>query len=294
MNSNHSLSTSSKVILPKVIGFVPAYNSEQIIIRTLNALAKQDYQNFEIWICDDASPDQTAAVYKAFCDKDSRFKFYQNEVNQGWWLTSIRFWSLCAEASEYCFFCPHDDILEPDFFSVQVNLLEKNPDATLCVPGIKNSYPNGKSNQTIHQSLGTSLLPSERIIPLVNSEIQDWWAAYHGIHRSRCVLNVFPVRTNRFGEKEFALDLIWLIKLASLGPFVCSDKVLFEKHYSKKTLSGQWKYNFVNRSAVYLSMAEEVFRLPLPANEKSKIYFSILKKTWSSIRNKIVSPKKIS
>jgi glycosyltransferase involved in cell wall biosynthesis len=293
MSQNQASPTFKEDLPPKVIGFVPAYNSEKFIKRTLSALANQDYPNFEIWICDDASVDKTGEICIEFCRQDIRFKFFRNAINQGWWKTSEQFWNSCSKLSDYCFFNPHDDTPEPDFISNQVNLLEQNPKAVLCVPGIKNTYSNGESNQTIHRNIGTSLLASDRIIPLVNWEIEDWWAAYHGIHRSDYVAKVFPVRPNRFGEKEFALDLIWLIKLASLGMFVCADKVLFEKNYSKKTLSGQWKYNFINRSAVYLAMTEVVFQLPISGVEKLKIFKSILNKALGSIWNKIVSPKKI-
>ena len=287
MQLNHTLTISPKDSLPKVIGFVPTYNSEKFILKTLEGLANQSYQNFEIWICDDDSSDGTSKICQDYCKGDSRFKFFQNDQNQGWWKTSLRFWKSCAEESDYSFFSPHDDIPEPDFISDQVNLLEQNQEAILCVPGIKNTHSDGRSSETIHNELGISTRPSERIIPLIKWEITDWWAAYHGIHRSKFISKVLPVKPLRFGEKEFALDLIWLIKLASQGQFVCSDRILFEKHYSKETLSGQWKYNFINRSAVYMSMAEEVVKMPIPITEKAAIMIAIFQKAVDSIVNKI-------
>ncbi|WP_262696700.1 glycosyltransferase family 2 protein [Algoriphagus lacus] len=284
---DNSITQLPKNHLPKVIGFVPAFNSEKFILRTLEALANQTYQNFEIWICDDASTDATSRICRNYCEEDPRFKFFHNEQNQGWWNTSLRFWSTCAELSDYCFFHPHDDIPDPDFIFDQVNLLEQNPDATLCVPGIRNTHFDGRSSETIHSELGVSSRLSKRIVPLVKWEMTDWWAAYHGIHRSKFIPKVLPVKPLRFGEKEFALDLIWLIKMASQGPFVCADRILFEKNYSQKTLSGQWKYNFINRSAVYLAMAEEVIKMSLPISEKSAILNAIVQKAAASIGNKI-------
>lgn len=281
------MTQQSKNHLPKVIGFVPAFNSEKFILKTLEALANQTYQNFEIWICDDASTDATSEICRNFCEIDPRFRFFQNEQNQGWWKTSIQFWKSSAEKSEYCFFHPHDDIPYQNFILDQVNLLEQNPNATLCVPGIRNTHFHGGSSQTIHHELGVSPHPSKRIVPLVNWEIPDWWAAYHGIHRSNFIQKVLPVKPLRFGEKEFALDLIWLIKIASHGPFVCADRILFEKHYSKNTLSGQWKYNFINRSAVYLAMTEEVIKMNIPITEKLAIWNAIAQKAVASIVNKI-------
>lgn len=272
---------------PKVIGFIPAYNSAKFIKKTLAALAVQNYSNFEIWICDDKSTDDTTKICAEFCEKDKRFKLLKNESNLGWWKTSLNLWHQVSSKSEYCFFQPHDDIPSPDFIIAQVELLEQNSSAVLCVPGIKNTYPDGKSRSFVLSNLGTSALPSQRIIPLVNWEVENWWAAVHGMHRSKFISKIIPVDYLRFGEKEFALDLIWLIKLASWGPFICSDKVLFEKFYSEKSLSGAWKYNFVNRSAVYLAMAETTMSLAISPIEKSKILLAITKKSFGSIARKI-------
>lgn len=271
---------------PKVIGFVPAYNSASFIHKTLEALADQDYPNFEIWICDDASQDDTPKVCREFCEKDPRFKFFRNEKNQGWWKTSMYYWAKAADESTYCFFQPHDDLARKNFIKAQVALLEQNPSAVLAIPGMENHYPDGKSTSSIHTDFCNSTVPFQRISTLVRWE-DNWWSAVHGIHRSKYISKVQPVNYLRFGEKEFALDLIWLFKLAGWGPFVCCEEVLFDKYYSKKSLSGSWKYNFVNRSAVYLAMAEETFRLPVPLKDKFQILMSITDKSFDSLKRKL-------
>jgi len=273
--------------LPKVIGFIPAYKSEKFILETLQALSNQTYPNFEIWICDDASPDRTFQICKDFCEKDFRFKLIQNQSNLGWWKTWTRMWDICASESKYSFFHPHDDTPYPNFISDQVDLLEKNQEAVLCVPGMQNNYDGKKSESFILQNLCTSKSPSERISQLVSWEIRGWWAAVHGLHRSEYIKEINTGEFLRFGEKEFALDLIWLIKLTAKGPFIASDRILFEKHYSTSTLSGSWKYNFKNRAAVYFAMAEEVIKLNLPLKEKASSLKAIGKKSFDSLRRKI-------
>lgn len=263
---------------PKVIGFVPAYNAALFIEKTLQALANQTYPNFEIWICDDASIDNTSTVCEAFCAHDQRFRFFRNEVNLGWWKTTQLYFEQVAQHSRYSFYQPHDDINEPDFITVQVELLEQHPEAVLCVPGIKNTPLNGKSKSVIPQNMGTSVNAYKRIIPLMHWEVKSWWTAIHGLHRSEIISKVLNVNYLRFGEKEFALDLIWLIKLAGHGRFVCADKVLFEKFYSNKTLSGSWQYNFTNRLAVYVAILEVVLTLPISASDKLRIFGSFFGK----------------
>src|SRR5688572_30266852 len=107
---------------PKVIGFVPAYKAEKFILKTLEALGNQTYPNFEILICDDVSPDQTADVCREFCRRDSRFRFIRNSENLGWFKTSEKLWLEAAGESKYCFTNPHDDLLYPDYISALVQL----------------------------------------------------------------------------------------------------------------------------------------------------------------------------
>lgn len=276
---------------PKVIGFIPVYQAENFIFKTLTSLARQDYPNFEIWVCDDASMDRSAQICKEFCEQDARFKFFENDQNLGWWETCTRFWNLCAKESIYCFFHPHDDLPFPNFISAQVEILEKHPNSTLCIPGIKNSFASGKSKTILFDQWTVLDSPSQQIIPLVNWEVDGWWAAIHGVHRSKFISKVNRVNYLRFGEREFALDLIWLVKLAGYGPFVCADQVLFEKFYSDQSLSGSWKYNLKNRSAVYLALSEEVLKIPIPLSEKLKIFKAILKKSFSSAKRKLFLSK---
>ncbi|OOG78846.1 glycosyltransferase family 2 protein [Algoriphagus sp. A40] len=289
-----TIESSQLTKVPKVIGYVPAFNAEKFILATLEALSMQTYMNFEIWICDDASTDRTLEICDDFCQKDPRFKLFRNENNLGWWRNSIHFWKITSESSDYCFFNPHDDIPKLNFISEQVVLLEKNPEAILCVPGMKNTYENGTSKDSIPHGFASSLRPEDRLIPLIKLEIPEWWAAYHGLLRSSFVPKILPIEPLRFGEKEFALDLVWLIRAASFGPFVCSDEILFEKVYTKKNLSIQWKYSFTNRSALYLAICEVIFKLPLSLSEKRIIFRAVLQKISFTILNKIPLFKKVS
>jgi glycosyltransferase involved in cell wall biosynthesis len=45
---------------------LPVYNSEKFIIKTVNSIIKQSYNNWRIIIVDDASKDQTLALLNNF------------------------------------------------------------------------------------------------------------------------------------------------------------------------------------------------------------------------------------
>jgi glycosyltransferase involved in cell wall biosynthesis len=72
---------------PKVSVIVPAYNEEKYLPKLLNALLKQDYENYEVIIVNNASTDGTADIVHTFIDslkpeQQHSFKLYY-EGQQG-------------------------------------------------------------------------------------------------------------------------------------------------------------------------------------------------------------------
>src|SRR5207302_10023013 len=50
---------------PRVSVVVPAYNEEQVVVRTVESLLAQRYAGLEVIVVDDGSPDRTAQVVAA-------------------------------------------------------------------------------------------------------------------------------------------------------------------------------------------------------------------------------------
>jgi glycosyltransferase involved in cell wall biosynthesis len=65
--------------------FIPVFNAKQYIAETLQSLAKQSNQNFEIVLVDDASSDGTVAIAKKILDGlfSQRYRLVTNKENLG-------------------------------------------------------------------------------------------------------------------------------------------------------------------------------------------------------------------
>ena len=80
-----SLSNDERVPAPtpainqKYAFIVPAYNSESWIHKTLATIAAQKCQNFECYIGDDMSTDDTTKIIQEVVDTDPRFKLIKNQ-----------------------------------------------------------------------------------------------------------------------------------------------------------------------------------------------------------------------
>lgn len=127
---------------PLVSVFIPSYNGADFIAQTIQSVLDQTYQNFELVICDDCSPDNTVEIIRSF--KDSRIKFFQNKENMGYWKNFAQ----CIEKTcgTYLKLVNDDDMLAPTALEKAVSILQAHPEISL-VTG--NSLVIGSNNEVI-------------------------------------------------------------------------------------------------------------------------------------------------
>ena len=106
-------------ILVSVI--VPVYNVEKYISKTVKSLINQDYNNIEIILVDDGSPDKSGEIIDNLALKDNRVVAIHKE-NGG--VSSARNAGLKVAAGEYVTFVDGDDWVDKDYITYFVNLLE--------------------------------------------------------------------------------------------------------------------------------------------------------------------------
>ena len=58
---------------------VPIYKVEKYIRKCLDSILNQSYENLEIILVNDGSPDNTEEVAMKYCQKDNRFKYIYQE-----------------------------------------------------------------------------------------------------------------------------------------------------------------------------------------------------------------------
>jgi glycosyltransferase involved in cell wall biosynthesis len=68
--------------MPLVSVIIPAYNASVFLPATLRSVLAQDYPNFEVWVVDDGSTDETAAIAMEFSREDDRI-FLLRQENAG-------------------------------------------------------------------------------------------------------------------------------------------------------------------------------------------------------------------
>ncbi len=122
----------------KISVIIPTYNREKTIQRCIDSIINQSYPAYEIIVSDDGSKDHTLKIiYEEYGDKvriiEQNHRGAQAARNAG----------IKAAKGEYIAFLDSDDEWLPDKLKIQVEKLQKNPDAVICGDGYKQFDWNG-------------------------------------------------------------------------------------------------------------------------------------------------------
>lgn len=93
---------------------VPVYGVEKYIAKCLDSIAIQTFDNYEVIIVNDGSPDNSQAIIDEFVKKDCRMKSYQ-KPNGG--LSDARNFGVAKAIGKYLLFVDSDDFIESDLLA---------------------------------------------------------------------------------------------------------------------------------------------------------------------------------
>lgn len=112
----------------KITVITPTFNRANLIAKTIESILSQTYKNFEYYILDDGSTDNTREIVEPYL-KDKRVKYLYHE-NAGEPATVNWGWSLAK--GEYFTQINSDDIVDKDLFKEIVKVMDKRPDKVVA------------------------------------------------------------------------------------------------------------------------------------------------------------------
>lgn len=107
---------------------VPAFNSEETIIETIQSGLNQTYSNVEIIIVNDGSTDNTFDIVTAFIEAIPKVRLY-SKTNEG--LPATRNYGVKQSLGHYLVFLDSDDLLDKTYVAECVMRFEENSDLSL-------------------------------------------------------------------------------------------------------------------------------------------------------------------
>ncbi len=131
---------------------IPVYNAEEWLKEALESLQEQTYGDFEAIIVNDGSTDDSEAIIKDFCAKDSRFRVI-SQPNAG--VSAARNLGIDMAKGEWIAFMDADDVMPPDALEVLTNHAHKSGAGIIAgkyVRKIPEDNPHGSGHSMIISS----------------------------------------------------------------------------------------------------------------------------------------------
>ncbi|PLZ70076.1 glycosyltransferase family 2 protein [Fischerella thermalis] len=122
------MNINSQSQTPLVSIITPTYNRPDYLKQALKSAISQTYQNIEIIVSDNCSPENPQAIVESF--NDPRIRFSRNETNLGMLPNTIKAFKMAR--GKYVAALLDDDLWEEDFLAKLVPLLEANPNLVLA------------------------------------------------------------------------------------------------------------------------------------------------------------------
>lgn len=176
---------------------VPVYKTEKYLDHCVESIVNQTYQNLEIILIDDGSPDSCPAMCDAWAAKDSRIKVIHKE-NGG--LSDARNAGMVAATGEYIAFVDSDDRIHPRFLECLYDaIISHGADIAAC--DIRFVNPGDVvSDETVESE--SALYTVEQAIETLTNGVRFRAVAWNKLYRAELLQGeFFPV--DKYHEDEF-------------------------------------------------------------------------------------------
>lgn len=196
---------------------IPTYNRSEGLRRSLEYLTTQTYQNLEILISDNASPDEsTGRVIREFMSKDNRIKVFWQPVNRG---IVFNFQFVLRHATGHFFmWAADDDEWLPNFVESCVKGFDDG--VILVCPKMEIHWRLlSKTEDITLPDFQRNMLPFERIREFL---LHPSPSMFYGLYQRKALLKVYDFE-NSFDFYDCAL----LIRILAKSPINILPDVLY-------------------------------------------------------------------
>ncbi len=230
---------------PLISVIVPIYNVEKYLERAVSSLTTQTYDNLEIILVDDGSPDSCPALCDELAKLDNRIKVVHKE-NGG--LSSARNAGINIAKGEYLSFIDGDDYVSSDMYELLYRAIsENNADIAIC--GINWVNEDGTKYENVCPSpiIDEVFDKATAFRKLVPANSFYYVTACNKLYKKELFSNVlFP--EGKINEDEYTVHHFFnnSNKIVSIKEelyfYVQRENSIMHKPFSVKKLDGVWAY----------------------------------------------------
>ncbi len=225
---------------PQVSVIVPNYHHAPYLKERIDSVLNQTYQDFELIILDDCSPDNSREIINSYRDNPHVSHIVFNEKNTG--NTFIQ-WErgVSLAKGEYIWIAESDDVAEPELLATLMGELERHPKAVVAYTHSQMIDAEGKPMSLTwhkHGSSGeTRVFEGDDFLRrkmLVNNDIYN---ASMAVFRK----SVFPLIPKTYQQYRYCGDWLFWNYVCMHGQVIEVCRVLnrYRQHEKKVTMSSQ-------------------------------------------------------
>jgi pyruvyl transferase EpsI len=172
--------------VPSISVIVPVYNVEKYVKFCIDSILTQSFQDFEIILVDDASPDNSVELCRKFYSDNHKVRFIRHEKNLG--LGPARNTGIKNARGKYVCFVDSDDFILPDTLEKFYNAAEKN-------------------NAEVVHAAGYYELSQDEVEPILQENLRLIWDR----HNQEGFLNFnVPYRLEYNWKENYTRVMAWL------------------------------------------------------------------------------------
>lgn len=117
------------------------FNSEAFISETINSVITQTYKNWELFLIDDGSTDNTLEIVNQFISQHPNIKLLRNDLNSGAAISRNK--GIEASQGDYIAFLDADDLWKPEKLEIQIEFMLAK-DCDVCFSSYEQIDETGK------------------------------------------------------------------------------------------------------------------------------------------------------
>lgn len=267
------------MIQPLISIAIPAFK-RKFLRECIHSVLCQTYDNYELIIVDDASPENLFEIVEPFL-QDKRVQYYKNKRNCGA-VDVVDNWNICLShcVGDYVICMGDDDKLLPDSLSIYVDLINRYPGL-----GLYHAWTEIIDENSNFKGLQAPRVEFETVYSLI-------WNRWENRHVQYIGDFLFDTSVLRRNGGFYKLPLAWgsddisAVIAASFNGVANTQKIAFQYRVNSQTISNG---GYVNLKIATISQEKEwyvEFLAKEPNGELEKKYYRLLKSLVNPYFNK--------
>lgn len=205
--------------MPQISVIVPVYMAENFLNRCVDSILNQTYQDFELILVDDGSPDSSGSICDEYVNKDGRVRVLHCK-NSG--VAASRNHGVAASTAKWICFIDSDDAIHPQMLEMLFGAVVENR--------VRISMCNADEGASVPDSFGSRNLCAEFRNAQVNEDLliaigsSYYYHCVWGKLIDRDIVEKFRFAEGRYYE-DTAIVAYWLLEAENVA--ITDNKLYF-------------------------------------------------------------------